>query len=844
MQKFSILVIFILFNLYSFAGYIKGTVKDSNGESIPYASVYVKNSTFGVATDTRGQYFLELKPGIYTIVYSFVGCETFEKEVVINHNSALLINVVLKPSVNMVKEVVIQSDYKDWTSEVMKNVRNNRKFYLDKIESYKCRTYLKTSIEKESLKVEKTDSITKDTLKAKDMKEHLKKEKMNLIESISETNFANPSKYKEVILAHHDYAETKGEGGKSASISISYGEEDIIPETRFEDNPYILYNDVASVEFNFYKNLIDFPSITQKPILSPIAANSALSYKYKFVESFYENDRKIHKFHIEPIFKSEPLFSGEIYIEDSTWALTAVDLELDKAVILFCRDFKIIQNYEEIDTACFLPVRREISYTIKEGKSLIYGSTRVDHSNYEINIDFPDKFFNNEIKTFDVYAFDKDSVFWNAHRPITLKENELDFIEKTDSLKAYYTSEEYYTKIDSSFNAINWWFWLQGVGHRNRIKGTEWYISGLVEQINPLGIGGYRHKLPGYFQKEFNNNYLLETRGFVDYGFRNKDIKGKISVGLTYVPLKFVRTTITIGDFYEMINNNASFEQAFSRSNYARNKTFSIAQRMEIVNGLFGELTFDFSDQIPITNIDLSDWSTYLFGDLNNPETFERYTKSELRLDLKYRFNQKYIIKGNKKYIIGTEFPELRFIYRKGIPNLFNSEVDFDYIEFGAKDEMQMARFGSTSWDVQAGTFTNKNNLRLLEYKYFRGSDRIFFSDPVRSFQLLGTSLNTRNEFFRANFIHHFEGAILNKIPLFSRMHLSLAGGAGILMIKDQNFSHAEMFAGVEKIFRIKKQLFRFSVYAVTADNSLNKADFTIKFGLSFYNTYTNKWDY
>ena len=53
----------------------------------------------------------------------------------------------------------------------------------------------------------------------------------------------------------------------------------------------------------------------------------------------------IHKFHIEPIFKSEPLFSGEIYIEDSTWALTAVDLEMDKEAIQFCRDFKIIQNF-------------------------------------------------------------------------------------------------------------------------------------------------------------------------------------------------------------------------------------------------------------------------------------------------------------------------------------------------------------------------------------------------------------------------------------------------------------------------------------------------------------------
>jgi hypothetical protein len=845
MNRILILIILTFITVDAFSSYVKGVVRDENNEALPFSSVYIKNSTYGTAANINGKYFLEVKPGKYTLVFSFIGYETLEKEINITYNKPLVLDVVLKRSPGMINEVEIVADKKDRAKMIMQKVRENRKKYLDAVDNYKCITYLKTSIEKELIKPEKNDSIKKDsTKKAKDISQHFKKERLNMIESFSETNFSKPSKYKEIIKAHHDYAEVRGEGGKSVTLGLEFGEENIIPETKFEDNPYILYNDVASADFNFYKNLIVFSAISQQPFQSPIATGSSLNYSYRFAGSFYENGKKINKIDVKPLYKTEALFSGAIYIEDSTWALVSVDLSVNKAAIQFCKDFKIIQNYEFIDNKYYMPVRREISYTIKDGKHNILGNTRVDHSDYKINTDFPPKFFNNEVKIFDVNAFDKDSTFWNDTRPIMLKEKELEFIHKTDSIKTYYTSDEYYEKIDSSFNRIDGWFWLKGIGHRYRKTGIEYYVSGIIEQVNPFGIGGYRHKLPAYINKEFKNKMLLETKGFIDYGFRNEDIKGKLGIGLTYIPLKFVRTFITIGDYYDQINNYASIEQTFSRSNYVRTKDFSIAQRMEITNGLFGELTFEYSFKDPIYDLQLSDWSELIFGELNTPDEFEPYKKAEVKLELKYRYKQEYLIKDGKKIILGSDYPELRFIYRKGIHNIFESEVDFDYIEFGAKDNVQLARFGSSSWEIQFGTFANRNNLRVLEHKYFRGSDRFFFSDPIRSFQLLGPTLNTRNEFFRANYLHHFEGSILNKIPVFNRLKLSLAGGAGALIINDQDFAHVEMYAGVEKIFRIKKQLFRLSVYAVTADNSLNKADFTIKFGLSFYNTFTDKWDY
>ena len=63
-------------------------------------------------------------------------------------------------------------------------------------------------------------------------------------------------------------------------------------------------------------------------------------------------------------------------------------------------------------------------------------------------------------------------------------------------------------------------------------------------------------------------------------------------------------------------------------------------------------------------------------------------------------------------------------------------------------------------------------------------------------------------------------------------------------MIPDSKFYHSEVFAGIEKPFRIKQQLFKFGFYGVTAANTVDKLQFTWKFGINFFNTFTKKWEY
>ncbi|NOZ33690.1 MAG: carboxypeptidase-like regulatory domain-containing protein [Chlorobi bacterium] len=850
--KFLLLLLVALFNgKISNSAVISGTITDETGTPLPFASVFIKNSTTGVSANFEGKYFLELKAGTYTLIYSFLGYEKFEKKIKLTGNQYLKINIKLKRAVSSIEEVEIVADKIDRAKRIMKNVRDKRKDYLNNVKNYQCEIYVKTSFEKEyrakdtfKIKHGDTTSVTNTISKKNhDINSYLKKDKLNLIEYIAEVYYENPDKYKESIKAFHDFSEQKPLG-RSITVQAGIPDDEITPKQYSASNLYLFETENTAATFNFYKNLLDIPQLCNQPLKSPIASSSFLNYKYKYIETFTENGKKIFKLSVLPINKNAALFKGNIFIEDSTWALAAADLSINPSALMLYKNFRIIINCKQIKTGIYLPSKLNIIYTVKDGKKNILGETKIKYQNYSVNIEINKKIFNNEIKTYEKDAFEKDSVYWAKNRLLSLKPGELKFISKTDSLQRYYKSNEFLDKQDSIFNRLYWYTPIAGWGHKNHYTGTEFHIGGILEQLVPFGIGGYRHKLPLYFNKEFHNGMLLETTEAIDYGFNNKDLKGKLGIGLTYYPKKFIRTFIDVGNTYELINNYASFEQIFSRSNYVNTKSIQIRQRIEIINGLFAELTLLYSDQNPISDLQLSEWSKEIFGELNEPIDFKRYTKSELKLKLTYRINQKYLIKGNKKIIIGKDYPELFFTYRKGIPDILGSEVNFDYFEIGAKAEHQLARFGSSRWQITAGIFTNKQHLRLLEYKYFRGSDIIIFSDPLKSFQLLGPTLNTNNEFFRANYIHHFNGAILNKIPLISYLKISLAGGVGTMSIPKDRFYHFEMFAGLERVIRIKDQLFRLGIYAVTADNTLSNTNFTFKIGISPFNSYTKKWTY
>lgn len=91
--------IFFFFLAVSFSyaqkGKVAGTVMDGEFvEPMAFANILVKGTTTGTTSDFDGKYELELEPGTYTLIFSFVGYDTQEiSEIVIKSNEITVIDV-------------------------------------------------------------------------------------------------------------------------------------------------------------------------------------------------------------------------------------------------------------------------------------------------------------------------------------------------------------------------------------------------------------------------------------------------------------------------------------------------------------------------------------------------------------------------------------------------------------------------------------------------------------------------------------------------------------------------------------------------------------------------------
>ena len=104
-----ITLLLLLLNSIIISAQIRGKVVDKNNETLPYVSIYLKNSLTGTTTNDNGLYELSLrKKGKHTVVFQFLGFKTLEKTVTIT-SFPFTLYVKLIPEEVLLNEVEVSS---------------------------------------------------------------------------------------------------------------------------------------------------------------------------------------------------------------------------------------------------------------------------------------------------------------------------------------------------------------------------------------------------------------------------------------------------------------------------------------------------------------------------------------------------------------------------------------------------------------------------------------------------------------------------------------------------------------------------------------------------------------
>ncbi len=110
-----ITLILILFSVRIFSQEkftIKGYIKDKkNGEALIGAIIQKKGTSIGVSTNEYGFYSLTLPKGEHSLVFNYLGYNPVEKNILLNDNITL--NIELEEKENVLQEVEITSEAED-----------------------------------------------------------------------------------------------------------------------------------------------------------------------------------------------------------------------------------------------------------------------------------------------------------------------------------------------------------------------------------------------------------------------------------------------------------------------------------------------------------------------------------------------------------------------------------------------------------------------------------------------------------------------------------------------------------------------------------------------------------
>lgn len=796
------LCVFILFfwGFTALSQHVRGTIKDEEGNVLPFASITIKNSGSGTTANNHGAYDIQLAPGAYTIECRHVGYYPSEKTIRLGREDTV-VNFQLSLHQFKMNEIVISG--KDPALSIMQKAIAKRAFYEKQAAAFSAKVYIKDLIQL----VELPDRIMGKKISEEDKQDMALDSSgsgiIYLSEAVTKVGVKPKDKIKLEVLSSR-VSGSKG-FGFDFPIFINFYHENVMAMT---------------------------DQINARGFISPLAENAFHYYQFRYLGSFMDNGKKIFSIKVFPKRQYEPLFTGVLNIAKEGYRIYSCRLYLTPYAQL-----EVLDTLEI--TQLHLPVKDELWKVKNQVLHFHFDKLGIEavgnfvniYMDYDLSPNFPPDYFNNVIIKYDSAANKKSKTYWDSVRPVPLEPEELeDYKTKDSAMEAQQQlSLDSLRKKQGPISLTDVLLFDVDRIHYAKKGQFRWELDGLLKTLEYNTVEGLAINPSLVISKPVNKgkarlNFIADMR----YGFHNKHINpwagftlnrsGRHNENSAHLSSEWmIAGGKRVSQFFKMSaidglgnsigallygrNDMKIYENYFAKAGYKK----------QLSNGWHLMVRGEFENRLPLYNT-----TDFILNkkhlDRFTPNypieildtQFTRHQAVLFNAKLSYQPGQKYIQYPNFRASLGSQQPVFSFNYTKGISNILGSDVNYDKWRFNVIDDINFKIGGLLKYNISVGGFLNDAQVYAQDYRHYWANDSKVAQEYVTSFQnATQYELSNTDAFYgEVHLEHHSNGLMTNKIPLLRKWNWFLVEGTNVLLTSGDT-RYMELFVGLENIFKI-----------------------------------------
>jgi hypothetical protein len=820
-------------------------VEASSGEPVPFASVFVPQSSIGVTADMEGKFKLSLTGPADSIAASALGFATLRRPLTAAPQQTVLFR--LKPGGVALAEVVVRPS-ENPAFRILREVQKH-----------------KPQNERDALTAAEFDSYNRIEVSLSELPPRIAKRKVvqdmralavrRGAAAVSDPDAPLPLFASEVgsrvyqrytpLRRREDiqHRQVRGAGPREGSILSQ-----------------LLGSNFQNV--NFYPN---WQNMAGKDFISPIAEGGRLTYDYELLDSVFIEKDWCYKIAVTPKRSHDLAFKGTMWITAEGYALRRIDVVASEhANINFVTDLRVFQDLTPPAQGPGLPARTRLAFGIKpyEGQASMRVRFTTVNSNFTRDQPHEGGFYDVPATALQPGsdAMPEGSLlgklsndgsapaqgYFDLNRPDTLSLAERQTFAVLDSAK----------ELPSVRNTLDWIeLFVNGYKRVGRFE-----LGPIINTYAHNNFEGNRFRLGFRTTPEISKNWV--TQVYVAYGTKDEQFKYGVKVNRI---IERKHWTVAGVEYRHDVDQVALLDNDF----LPENSLFAAASRFgRFVQGrpvlrdlttlsLQRDLFHGFTQTVTLRHQRFQPEHDFVYTEHPTEEpgpqnpVRHNFMLAEMVLESRYAPDENRVQSDNRRRVIGLRrWPVWTLRYTVGANRFLGSDFKYQKFNLLMEQSVSVGQLGRLNYRLEGSYIPSTVPYPILKVPL--GNQTVFLNYNAFNLMRYFEFVTDRSVSLRVE--QHFEGLLLNSIPGIRALNWRLVASANVLyggmsganrellsfglpsthLPPPQTLSklpYAEVSYGVENIFKFLRVDF---LHRVTYRNIPNANNFGVKMGVQF----------